>query len=164
VFYILNKQDFYFVIIGHGQIEACKLIHIWQLKIRDTVKYLVSSVASNPRNAVVLDLVQATTEGRNSTVSWQVGDGGQVSDIALEAWNSVIVVIALVISLVVSFKKAAERPNLPYIGEGGTFYTAWNMRPICLHACILIYMTFFGHNVFFIILSIWGEIKKYWSI
>ena len=66
-FILLINKILYFVAIGHGHREACKLIHIWQLKIRSTAKYLDSSVASYPQNAIVLEPVRAKTEGRNCT-------------------------------------------------------------------------------------------------
>jgi hypothetical protein len=78
--FLINKIP-YFVVIGHGHREACKLIHKWQLKFRGTTKYLDSSVASYPQNAVVLELVRPKTGGRNCTTSWQVCDCGWGTDI-----------------------------------------------------------------------------------
>ena len=75
-FILLIDKILYFVANGHGHREACKLIHIWQLEIRSTAKYLDSSVASNPQNAVVLELVRTKIEGRNCTTGWQVCDCG----------------------------------------------------------------------------------------
>lgn len=77
-FMLLLNKILYFVAIGHGHSEACKLIHIWQIEIRNTTKYLDSSVASYPQNALVLELVRAKTERRtrNCTIGWQVCDWG----------------------------------------------------------------------------------------